>query len=138
MVCAIKLQQVILQLSTLQCLCSCHSYVMIVIKSISKFPTFATKDYSWLTEADRKKHASFLLNHRGSHTNTLAYYVIISQRQDQSKQPLFFLILFFSTFEHVKSLLIMGPNDIKNSSLECDFHIIILSESCFNCKRHQI
>ena len=31
---------------------------------------------------------------------------------------------FFSTFEHVKSLLIMGPNDIKNSSLKCDFHII--------------
>jgi hypothetical protein len=34
------------------------------------------------------------------------------------------LILFFSTFEHVKSLLIMGPNDIKNSSLKCDFHNI--------------
>jgi hypothetical protein len=32
--------------------------------------------------------------------------------------------LFFSAFEHVKSLLIMGPNDIKNPSLKCDFHII--------------
>jgi hypothetical protein len=27
-------------------------------------------------------------------------------------------------FEHVKSLLIMGPNNTKNSSLKCDFHII--------------
>jgi hypothetical protein len=26
----------------------------------------------------------------------------------------FYFILFFSAFEHVKSLLIMGPNDIKN------------------------
>jgi len=31
---------------------------------------------------------------------------------------------FFSAFEHVKSLLIMGPNDTKNSSLKCDFLII--------------
>jgi hypothetical protein len=36
----------------------------------------------------------------------------------------FYFIKFFSAFEHVKSLLIMGPNDIKNSSLKCDFHII--------------
>ncbi len=42
------------------------------------------------------------------------------------EQALFVFILFyfFSTFEHVKSLLIMGPNDIKNSSLKCDIHII--------------
>jgi hypothetical protein len=31
--------------------------------------------------------------------------------------------LFFSSFEHVKSLLIMGPNNTKNSSLKCDFLI---------------
>ncbi len=31
---------------------------------------------------------------------------------------------FFSSFEHVKSLLIMGPNKTKNSSLKCDFLII--------------
>jgi hypothetical protein len=31
---------------------------------------------------------------------------------------------FFPTFEHVKSLLIMGPNNTKNSSLKCDFLII--------------
>ena len=30
----------------------------------------------------------------------------------------------FSSFEHVKSLLIMGPNNTKNSSLKCDFLII--------------
>jgi hypothetical protein len=33
-------------------------------------------------------------------------------------------LCFFSTFEHVKSLLIMGPNNTKNSSLKCDFLII--------------
>jgi hypothetical protein len=38
--------------------------------------------------------------------------------------PFVFLNLFFSEFEHVKSLLIMGPNNTKNSSLKCDFHII--------------
>ncbi len=32
-----------------------------------------------------------------------------------------FIFLFFSAFEHVKSLLIMGPNNTKNSSLKCDF-----------------
>ncbi len=31
---------------------------------------------------------------------------------------------FFSAFEHVKSLQITDPNNTKNSSLECDFHII--------------
>jgi hypothetical protein len=30
----------------------------------------------------------------------------------------------FSSFEHVKSLLIMGPNNTKNSSLKCEFLII--------------
>ncbi len=38
--------------------------------------------------------------------------------------PFVFLKLFFSAFEHVKSLLIMGPNNTKNSSLKCEFHII--------------
>ena len=32
--------------------------------------------------------------------------------------------LFFSSFEHAKNLLIMGPNNTKNSSLKCDFLII--------------
>ncbi len=31
-----------------------------------------------------------------------------------------FVFNFFSSFEHVKSLLIMGPNNTKNSSLKCD------------------
>ncbi len=35
--------------------------------------------------------------------------------------PFVFFILFFSSFEQVKSLLIMDPNDTKNSSLKCDF-----------------
>jgi hypothetical protein len=35
--------------------------------------------------------------------------------------PFVFMFIFFSTFEHVKSLLIMGPNNTKNSSLKCDF-----------------
>jgi hypothetical protein len=34
-----------------------------------------------------------------------------------------FFILFYSEYEHVKSLLIMGPNNTKNSSLKFDFHI---------------
>ncbi len=38
--------------------------------------------------------------------------------------PFVFLNLFFAVFEHVKSMLIMGPNNTKNSSLKCDFHII--------------
>ncbi len=29
-----------------------------------------------------------------------------------------------SAFEHVKSLQIMGPNNTKNSSVKCDFHVI--------------
>jgi len=36
----------------------------------------------------------------------------------------FYYYFFFSTFEHVKSLLIMGPNNTKHSSLKCDLHII--------------
>ncbi len=38
--------------------------------------------------------------------------------------PFVYFILFFSAFEHVKSLLIMGPNNTENSSLKCDFLII--------------
>ncbi len=44
--------------------------------------------------------------------------------RDRSKHPLFFVFNFFSSFEHVKSLLIMGPSNTKNSSLKCDFLII--------------
>jgi hypothetical protein len=38
--------------------------------------------------------------------------------------PFVFFNLFFSAFEHAKSRLIRGPNNTKNSSLKCDFHII--------------
>ena len=49
-------------------------------------------------------------------------------------------VYIFFPFEHAKNLLIMGPNNTKNCSLKCDFsHIkvcIILSESCFYCKKN--
>jgi hypothetical protein len=35
-----------------------------------------------------------------------------------------FVLFFFSSFEHVKSLQIMGPNNTKNPSLKGDFIII--------------
>ncbi len=31
------------------------------------------------------------------------------------------LVNFFSSFEHAKNLLIMGPSNTKNCSLKCDF-----------------
>jgi hypothetical protein len=40
------------------------------------------------------------------------------------EQAPFVFLLIFSAFEHVISLLIMGPNNTKNSSLKYDFHII--------------
>ncbi len=36
----------------------------------------------------------------------------------------FFILFYFSSVEHVKSLLIMGPNNTKNTSLNWDFLII--------------
>ncbi len=48
-----------------------------------------------------------------------------SKHRDRTRaSTLCYFILFFSSFEHVKSLLIMGPNYTKNSSLKCDFLII--------------
>jgi hypothetical protein len=56
--------------------------------------------------------------------------------------PFVFLNKFYPPFEHVKSLLIMGPNNTKNSSLKCDFHIINYEKYCQNLvlivKKHQI
>ncbi len=54
------------------------------------------------------------------------------QRQDQSKHPLLFLFIF-SSFEHVKSLLFMEPNNTKNSSKSVIFSYLTmnLSESSF-------
>ncbi len=46
--------------------------------------------------------------------------------------PFVFCFKFFSSFEHVKSLLIMGPNNTKNSSLKCDFLIINNEKYCQN------
>jgi hypothetical protein len=37
--------------------------------------------------------------------------------------PFVVLVYFFSSFEHAKNLLIMGPNNTKNSSLKVDFLI---------------
>jgi hypothetical protein len=38
--------------------------------------------------------------------------------------------LFFSSFEHAKNLLIMGPNNTKNLSLKCDFLIFNYEKYC--------
>jgi hypothetical protein len=59
---------------------------------------------------------------RGGTTISITAFSIIEVGLEQA--PFVFLFLFFSSFEHVKSLLIMGQNNIKNSSLKCDFHII--------------
>ncbi len=56
--------------------------------------------------------------------NVLIIEATSSHRDRTRASALCFFILFFCTFEHVKSLLIMDPNNIKNSSLKCDFHII--------------
>ncbi len=45
-----------------------------------------------------------------------------AQRQDQSMHTLLFWFIF-SSFEHAKNLLIMGPNNTKNCSLKCEFLI---------------
>jgi hypothetical protein len=37
------------------------------------------------------------------------------------------LVNFFSSFETYKKLLIMGPNNTKNSSLKCDFSYLIIN-----------
>jgi hypothetical protein len=37
--------------------------------------------------------------------------------------PFVVLVIFFSSFEYAKNLLLMGPNNTKNSSLKCDFLI---------------
>ncbi len=37
--------------------------------------------------------------------------------------PFVVLVNFFSSFENAKNLLIMGPNNTKNSSFKCDFLI---------------
>ena len=37
--------------------------------------------------------------------------------------PFVVFVYFFSSFEDVKSLLILGPNNTKNSSLKCEFLI---------------
>ncbi len=69
------------------------------------------------------RYTILAMRHQRSEVSLNYIQELESQRQDQSQHPLFFL-KFFSAFEHVKSLLIMGPNNTKNSSLKCDFHII--------------
>ncbi len=44
--------------------------------------------------------------------------------------PLLCWFIYFSSFEHAKYLLIMNPNNTKNSSLKCDFLI-------FNYEQYQ-
>jgi hypothetical protein len=40
--------------------------------------------------------------------------------------------LFFSSVEHTKNLLIMGPNNTKDCSLKCDFLILNFEYFCQN------
>jgi hypothetical protein len=42
------------------------------------------------------------------------------------------LVYFFSSFEHAKKLLIMGPNNTKNSSIKCDILIFNFEKYCQN------
>jgi len=43
-----------------------------------------------------------------------------------------FLFLVFSSFEHAKNLLIMGPNNSKLSPLKCEFIIFNYEKYCQN------
>jgi hypothetical protein len=67
------------------------------------------------------------------HNNTQHFFIVmmsfvmlsvVTIEIGLEQAPFAFFNLFFSAFEHFKSLLIMGPNYTKNSSLKCDFHII--------------
>ena len=46
--------------------------------------------------------------------------------------------LFFSSFELAKNLLIMGPNNTKNSSFKCDCLIFNYQNLIFIVKKHHI
>ncbi len=46
--------------------------------------------------------------------------------------PFVVLVYFFPSFEHAKNLLVMGPNNTKNSSLKCDFLIFNYELYCQN------
>jgi hypothetical protein len=46
---------------------------------------------------------------------------------ERSSRSLCCLCLFFSSFEHVKSLLIMGPNSTKNSSKSVIFSYLTIN-----------
>jgi hypothetical protein len=52
--------------------------------------------------------------------------------RDRIEHTPFVVLFIFSSFEHVKKLLIMGPNNTKNSSLKCDFLIINYKYYCQN------
>ncbi len=47
-------------------------------------------------------------------------------------EPFVVFVNFFPSFEHAKNLLIMGPNNAKNSSLKCDFLIFNYEQYCQN------
>jgi hypothetical protein len=47
----------------------------------------------------------------------------LNHREGLEHAPFVVLVYFFSSLEHAKNLLIMGPNNTKNSSLKCDFII---------------
>ncbi len=55
--------------------------------------------------------------------NNVTNYKGLNHRDRTRARTLCCFGLFFSSFEHAKNLLIMSPNNTKNSTLKCDFLI---------------
>jgi hypothetical protein len=54
----------------------------------------------------------------GSSLNSCGAEIVLVHRDRTRASTLCFILFFFASFEHVKSLLIMGPDNTKNSSLK--------------------
>ncbi len=57
-------------------------------------------------------------------TQNRAGLSLLAQGIEIGKEHAPFVVLVFFSFEHAKNLLIMGPNNTKNSSFKCDFLIL--------------
>jgi hypothetical protein len=92
-----------------------------------------------------------LPNKKQGHITTCFIIFLSSCMVEAAKPPLateiglecapFVVFVYFSSFEHAKNLLIMGPNNTKNSSKSVIFSYVTLStlsEFCFYCKKHKI
>ncbi len=58
------------------------------------------------------------------HLNACSEVLIETIEIGLEQAPFVVFVYFFPSFEHVKSQLIMGPNNTKNSSFKCNFLII--------------